>query len=266
MLQTTQDSSGYLQDVTGQSKSHDHFQGIAEFFFPSRGDVVANEKAPLMPSLELASGLVATRPSDLVDAVLQATDKQVTAIAIADPEGRDEFTISSDALNYWRLAWRCAVEWSDLALLGGILDEVEAGICAAREYEPDDFESTLQAVKGRARVPFGWSALDLAWHLCQKEPIRLLAPGLAGKRVPTSIAGIAYHLQIHQEADPILLPIDQIRGLLQQRKIVVSGAVQRLIEAGVLVYADQSYHTGKAREFRFVGVEGEHFVKEAVNK
>jgi hypothetical protein len=49
--------------------------------------------------------------------------------------------------------------------------------------------------------------------------------------------------------------------MLEQRKIVVSGAVQRLVEAKLLDYADKTYHTGKAREFRFVGIEGEHFEK-----
>jgi hypothetical protein len=222
---------------------------------------VAGEKQAAMPPLELATGLVATRPSDLVEAILRATDKQVAAKAIADPEGRDEFGISSDALNYWRLAWRCAVEWGEPVLRENVAFEMKAGICAARKYEPDDFDSTLQAVKGRARVPFGWTALDLAWHLCRQEPIRLLDPELAGKRVPTSIAGMSYQLQRHQEGDPILLPIDQIRVILQQRKIVVSGAVQRLLEAGLLEYADKSYHTGKAREFRFIGMEGTHFEK-----
>jgi len=53
-----------------------------------------------------------------------------------------------------------------------------------------------------------------------------------------------------QGDDPILLPIDQLRTLLEQRKIVVSGAVQRLVEGGVIAYADKSYHTGKAREFQ----------------
>ncbi len=220
--------------------------------------MAGKEQAP-MPHLELAARLVATRPSDLVEAILRATDEQVSAKAIADPEGRDEFSLSSDALNYWRLAWRCAVEWGDTALSESVAHEVKAGICEARKYEADDFDSTLQAVKGRARVPFGWTALDLAWHLCRKEPIRLLAPELAGKRVPTAIAGMAYHLQRHQERDPILLPIDQIRAILQQRKIVVSGAVQRLLEAGILEYANKSYHTGKAREFRFIGVESEHY-------
>lgn len=97
--------------------------------------------------------------------------------------------------------------------------------------------------------------------LAQREPLRLLDSALAGKRVPTSIAGIAYHLQLIQEKDPILLPIDQIRLLLKQRKVVVSGAVQRLVEARIIDYADKNYHTGKAREFRFVGVEGMHYMK-----
>jgi hypothetical protein len=214
-----------------------------------------------MPRLELAAGLVATRPSDLVDAILGATEEQVSAKPIADPAGLDEFILSSDALNYWRLAWRCTVEWGETAFKGDVAQEVKAGICKARKYDADDFDSTLQAVRGRARVPFGWTALDLAWHLCRKEAIRLLAPELTDKRVPTSIAGIAYHLQKQQGRDPILLPIDQIRSLLQQRKIVVSGAVQRLLEAGVLEYADKSYHTGKARQFRFIGIEGEHYEK-----
>ena len=132
-------------------------------------------------------------------------------------------------------------------------------ICAARNYEEDDFDSAIQATRGRARLPFGWTALDLAWRLAQKHPIRLLDPQLAGKRVPTAIAGIARQLQLLQGEEPILLPIDQLRALLEQRKIVVSGAVQRLVEAKLLDYADMSYHTGKAREFRYTGVEGEHF-------
>ena len=115
--------------------------------------------------------------------------------------------------------------------------------------------------KGERGYPFGWSALDLAWRLTQREPIQLLDPSLTGRRVPTAIAGIAYHLQLLQDKEPILLPIDQLRTLLKQRKIVVSGAVQRLVEAKLIDYADKSYHTGKAREFRFVGVDGEQYEK-----
>lgn len=132
-------------------------------------------------------------------------------------------------------------------------------ICEKRGYDLDDFDSALQAVASRVRLPYGWSAIDFAFRQAQKEPIRLLQPELAGKKLPTTIANIAYRLSLIQDKDPILLPIDQLRSFLQQRKIVVSGAVQRLLEAGVLGYQDKFYRTGKAREFRFTGKSGEHF-------
>jgi hypothetical protein len=173
--------------------------------------------------------------------------------------------ISTDALNYWRMVWRCSVEWGTLVAASDIAAAIRNAVCVARDYDADDFDSAVEATKGRARLPFGWSALDLAWRLARQEPIRLLDPQLSGKRVPTAITGIARQLQLLQGADPILLPIDQLRAMLEQRKIVVSGAVQRLLEAKLLDYADKTYHTGKAREFRFVGIEGEHFEKAEVH-
>ena len=216
---------------------------------------------PRIKPLDLGSGLVASKPSDLVDAIIKSTDKQVAEKGIADAEAREDFVLSTDALNYWRIAWRCSVEWGMRGFDESLASEIKNGICAARGYELDDLDSAIQATKGRVRLPFGWSALDLAWMLAQREPLRLLDSALAGRRVPTSIAGIAYHLQLLQDKEPILLPIDQLRLLLKQRKIVVSGAVQRLVEAKFIDYADKNYHMGKAREFRFVGVEGEHYTK-----
>lgn len=216
---------------------------------------------PRVRPLDLGSGLLASRPSDLVNVILKSTDKQVAEKGIADAEAREDFVLSTDALNFWRIAWRCSVEWGTPGFDTKLSDEVKAGICAARGYDIDDLDSAIQATKGRVRLPFGWTALDLAWMLAQREPLRLLHPSLAGKYVPTAIAGIAYHLQLLQEKEPILLPIDQLRLLLKQRKVVVSGAVQRLIEAKIVDYADKSYHTGKAREFRFVGISGEHYEK-----
>jgi hypothetical protein len=213
-------------------------------------------------SIELGPDMVAANAVDLAAIIIVASDVQVEQKAIVDPAGRDEFSISTDALNYWRVAWRCAAEWGTRGLDPEIAREVKAGLCFARGYDADDFESALQATRGRARLPFGWTVLDLAWQLARREPIRLLGPELAGRRVPTLIASIAYHLQAQQKGEPILLPIDQIRTLLEQRKIVVSGAVQRLVDAKVLVYHDETYYTGKAREFRFAGVEGEHFARE----
>ncbi len=211
--------------------------------------------------LDLGSGLLATKPADLVEVILKATDKQVGEKGIADAAAREDFVLSTDALNYWRIAWRCAVEWETRGLDERLAREIKGGVCKARGYDLDDLDSALQATKGRARLPFGWSALDLAWRLTQREPIQLLDPSLSGRRVPTVIAGIAYHLQLLQGKEPILLPIDQLRTLLKQRKIVISGAVQRLVEGKLIDYADKSYHTGKAREFRFVGVEDQQYEK-----
>ncbi len=108
-----------------------------------------------------------------------------------DAEAREDFVLSTDALNYWRIAWRCAVEWETRGLDERLAREIQATVCKARGYDLDDLDSALQATKGRARLPFGWSALDLAWRLTQREPIQLLDPSLTGRRVPTAIAGIA---------------------------------------------------------------------------
>ena len=218
-----------------------------------------------MKHMDLGGGIVATSPDALASIILAATDKQVADKAIENAEGRADFLISSDALNHWRMVWRCSVEWGSLVLASEVGSAIKNAICVVRGYDADDFDSAVEATKGRARLPFGWSALDLAWRLSKHEPIRLLDPQLSGKRVPTAITGIARQLQILQGADPILPPIDQLRAMLEQRKIVVSGAVQRLLEARLLDYADKTYHTGKAREFRFVGIEGEHFEKAEVH-
>ncbi len=212
-----------------------------------------------MQPIALGKDVVAHTPADLVAVILDATDKQVEAKAGINDEVRADFRLSSDALNYARIAWRCAEEWATGIFHPSLGRQVREGICTARSYDPDDFDSALQATGKRARLPFGWTAVDFALRRSKLRPIRLLVPELAGKPVPTAIAGIALMLQEIQGGEPILLPIDQVRGLLQQRKIVISGAVQRLVEAGILAFEDKTYWTGKAREFRFSAVEGEHF-------
>ncbi len=255
--------SGLLQDNPGVEKLEIDTRKIFEVFsdFSFSGAKFVADTVPQIRRPDLGSGLVASKPADLVEVILKSTDKQVAEKGITDAEAREDFVLSTDALNYWRIAWRCSVEWETHGLDDQLAREVQSGVCTARGYDMDDLDSALQATKGRARLPFGWTALDLAWRLAQREPIRLLDSSLAERRVPTAIAGIAYHLQLLQDKEPILLPIDQLRTLLKQRKIVVSGAVQRLVEAKVVDYADKSYHTGKAREFRFVGVDGEQYEK-----
>lgn len=212
-----------------------------------------------MRPIALGKDVVANTPADLVSVILAASDKQVEAKAIISEEVRADFRLSSDALNYARVAWRCAEEWATGIFDPSLARQVREGICTARGYDADDFDSALHATGRRARLPFGWTAIDFALRRSRLRPIRLLVPELAGKPVPTAIAGIALMLHEIQGGEPILLPIDQIRGLLHQRKIVISGAVQRLVEAGILLFEDRTYWTGKAREFRFTAIEGEHY-------
>ena len=174
--------------------------------------------------------------------------------------------MSTLALNTNRVIWRCRIEWKDFDRAAAIIDQVKREVCARRGIEPDDLDSAIEAVSARTRLPFGLTAIELAWRQAQQFPIRLLHPDLAGKRVPTAIAGIAYCLDLQQSGKPILLPIDGLRIILQQRKIVVGGAVKRLEEAGLITCVDGVYYTGKAKEFMFVGKAGEHFEHEDPRK
>ena len=212
-----------------------------------------------MRQIELLPNLVIDTPEGLAGVALAASDQQVIVKGIDDPVGRDEFGVSSDALNYHRIVWRCQEEWGADGFDARLGRQVKAEICKLRGYDPDDFESALLATKNRARLPFGWTALDMARFRARREPIRLLDGELAHSRLATEIAGIALQLQKLQKDKPILLPIDQLREMFNQRKVVVSGAVLRLVEAGLLLIGDGKYHTGKAREFFFSGVEHQHY-------
>lgn len=212
-----------------------------------------------MKPIQLLPSLVASTTQDLVVVALAASDQQVVEKKIADPDGQAEFAIASDALNLHRIIWRCAEEWGISSIGPGFIRQLKNELCRRRGYDPDEFESALLATRGRARLPFGWTALALAVFRANKKPIRLLPPDLADSRLATQIANVARQLQLIQDADAILLPIEQLRELFGQRKIVISGTVMRLVEGGVLTYVDKNYHTGKAREYRFSGREHEHY-------
>ena len=112
------------------------------------------------------------------------------------------------------------------------------------------------ATRSRARLPFGWTTFDLAAHRLQKQPVELLDPELNASRYAKGVIGLAIHLQAIQKEEPILLPVEQVRGILKAKKIVISGTITMLVERGLLELTKADYHTGSAREFRFRGVQG----------
>ena len=180
-------------------------------------------------------------------------------MAFADPVAGAEFIIAADALNLHRLIWRCTEEWGVESVSKPLIQQLKTEICRHRRYDPDEFESACHATRYRARLPFGWTALDLALFRAVKRPIRLLHPDVATSTLAARFANVALQLQLIQLDKPILLPIEQLRQLFGVRKIVSSGTVTRLVEAGVLQCVNEKYHTGKAREFLFKGVEHEHY-------
>lgn len=217
-----------------------------------------------MQTIQLTPEVLATTPGELVVAVVNETNRQVNEKGLADPVAVSEFVLAADALNLTRLIWRLREEWGEEAVEQPLVRQLKAETCRARGYNPDEFESAMQAVRKRARLPFGWSAVDLASVRARRNPIRLLDPELATSTLAAAVANVARHLQRIQSEKAILLPIEQLRATFGVRKIVVSGTVSRLIDAGVLRCVDESYHTGKAKEYAFTGKEHEHYEEVAV--
>src|SRR5208283_191159 len=109
--------SGLLQDNPGVEKLEIDTRKIFEVFsdFSFSGAKFVADTVPQIRRPDLGSGLVASKPADLVD-----------------------FILSTDALNYWRIAWRCSVEWETHGLDDQLAREIQSGVCTARGYDMDD--------------------------------------------------------------------------------------------------------------------------------
>lgn len=214
-------------------------------------------------SIELTPDQTAETVNDLVQAITEASDAQVTKTRLRDDEDETDFRMSCDALNFWRILLRLR-EDSHVSAIDSIERELPQLICEARGYDRDEFESTKHATEKRVRSPFGLDPLRIAVKRASRESIRLLHPDVAESELATTIAGIARQLQKAVGEDKnIFLPIEQLREIIGKRKTVVSGTVMRLVKAGLIAVENSKYHTNRAREFRFIGEIGEHFEVES---
>jgi hypothetical protein len=221
------------------------------------------EKKNLFP-FELTSEATAGGVSDLVGAVIEESDRQVKEKNFQDEGQIDEFRMACDALNCWRMYLRFIEEMQQEALdeeTQQIFRELCRRVAKRRKYSDDDFQSALLATHERTRLPWGFNSLRLAYGRAQRNPMRLLNPELDGAALPTLLAGIAHELaQMQRGNDPILMPVDSLRAMLGQRKLVVGGAIMRLMQAGLLEQTSKRHGTGRAREFRWKGVAGKDYV------
>jgi len=202
--------------------------------------------------------------SDLVGAVIEESNRQVEEKNFQDADQIDEFRIACDALNCWRMNLRFIEETRQETLdeeTVQIFRDLCRRVARTRKYPDDDFQSALLATHERTRLPWGFNSLRLAHGRALRNPLRLLFPDLDGAPLPTLLAGIAHELtQMQRGSDPILMPVDSLRALLGQRKLVVGGAIMRLINAGLLEQTSKRHGTGRAREFKWKGVLGKDFV------
>jgi hypothetical protein len=210
--------------------------------------------------LAIRKGLILRDTAEAVQMILGDSDAQVKARGLRYEEDRFDFQLSCDGLNVWRLQRRIAEDHGDEGLASDVCNGVVRLLCSKRGYDVSDFRMALKATADRVRIPYGISPMQLAWSRAQKAPIRLTDRNLSKVRAANTVAGVSLQLQNIQDDAPIYLPINDLRRTIGQRKIVVSGAVMQLIEAGVLECVDQNYHIGRARKFRFRAKEGEDYV------
>ena len=143
------------------------------------------EPIALTPDVEVKT------PADLVSVIIKATDARSSPPSRSATRRRSS---ASPPTASTTTGWPGGAPRSETPVFDPELanHKVKASICRRRGYDPDDFASVLQATKERARLPFGWTALDLALSHHRKQPFRLLHPDVAGARLPTAIGALAY--------------------------------------------------------------------------
>jgi hypothetical protein len=208
--------------------------------------------------LAIRKDKVLRHAADAAAMIVKDSDAQVESRGLVSEEDQRDFRLSCDSLNVWRLQLRVEFDHGE-SRADRVGTKVARVVCRKRGYDPADFMLALRATRERARIPYGVSPLQLALARSKERPIRLRHRDLVRVRSANAVAGVALELQRLQADAPIYLPINDLRQLMGQRKVVVSGAVMRLIEAGVLKCVEVEYRPGKARLFRFVAKEGTDF-------
>lgn len=214
---------------------------------------------PLTFRIKVAADRTLCETADFTRFIIDLTDKQVAHHPTTDDDDQAEFRIACDAFNFWRIMLRLCQDNGLATIEHPFLDQIIGHICADRQYDPDDFASALEATKHRVRHPYGLQPLEVALERARTHPIKLIDESISRSRACSEIAAIAWQLQKSEGDRPIFLPIEQLRRILRLRKLVVSGAVRRLMKCGILESINSAYSRGKAREFRFVGRQGIDF-------
>lgn len=197
----------------------------------------------------------------VLELLIDASDDQV-----ADKEQErpgidvEDFMLSCDALNCWRVLRRFELELG-VDDTPSIFNQLKGEICRVREYDPDEFDLALAATEQRVRLPFGMEPLAVAHHRAISQPLLLLDEALQHRRLLAQIAGVAFQLhklECHR-GRYILLPVEKLRQLFGCRKVAITGALKLLVDYGMLEVVRRSTGQGRATRFEWVGEQGVHF-------
>ena len=210
-----------------------------------------------MKPVELNPGQPVTKSDEIIVVIIKATNSQVSEKRLPDEDAVADFRLSTDALNYHRVEWRLREELGEVP--PNVIGNVKSKLCRRRGYDVEEFDAALIATRDRPRLPYGWTAIDLAQRRLAARPLRLLNPELNESRYAKGIIGLALYLQEIQKEEPILLPVEQVREILAAKKVVVAGTITKLVELGLLEMTKAEYNTGSAREFMFRGVKGKDY-------
>jgi hypothetical protein len=212
----------------------------------------------LQPPIDIGNGELIGSVDQLAEAIVSASEAYAEKLPTQDFGDVEDFQIASDALNVWRALWRLREEYG-VDLEADARPVLIENICSRREYEIEEFELALEATSNRPRCPFGLDPLKYAYLRSQKHPFTILH-GEINDSVSRIVLMIAINLRaLNRSNQRVLLPIEQLRLLLGCRKLVVSGAVQRLMRHNLLKEVGPKAHTGKAREFLVMATEGEDY-------
>lgn len=128
-----------------------------------------------------------------------------------------------------------------------------------RDWNIDDAWLAFLRAWDHVRVPEGRGVLESAFERAQAEPI---TPLRSFGNDYDLVASLAYHFQIFQGDEPILLPVEPIAGLLGKEPMSVTRIIHRMRKDGLLAVVDDhySYRDGKAKTYRFLFDSGKYEV------
>ena len=81
--------------------------------------------------------------AEIAVVIMNATNKQTLDKGLKEAEARADFRLSTDALNFHRVAWRLREEF------GGpqeaMMERVKGRICQKRKYDPEEFDAAQKS-------------------------------------------------------------------------------------------------------------------------